>query len=69
MNESFIVYNEFAILNKLSEFPATLGSTETRIFTYILNVNSCKNDVTPSIDNVIMPYVIDDVMKIKLATE
>ena len=32
MNELFIVYNDSAILNRLSEFPAP------RIFTYILNV-------------------------------
>ena len=38
MNESFIVYNDSAILNRLSQFPATLVQTETRIFTYILNV-------------------------------
>ena len=38
MNESFIVYNDSAILNRLPEFPATLVQTETRIFTYILNV-------------------------------
>ena len=38
MNESFIVYNDSAILNRLSEFPATLVQTESRIFTYILNV-------------------------------
>ena len=38
MNESFIVYNDSAILNRLSEFPATIAQTETRIFTYILNV-------------------------------
>ena len=32
--------------------------------------NSCKDDITPSIIvNVIMPYVIDDVMKIKLVIE
>ena len=30
---------------------------------------SCKNDVTPSIFTVTQLYVIDDVMKIKLATE
>ena len=38
MNESFIVYNDSAILNRLSEFPATLVQTETRIFTYFLNI-------------------------------
>ena len=38
MNESFIVYNDSAILNRLSEFPATLVQTKTRIFAYILNV-------------------------------
>ena len=38
MNESFIVYNDSAILNRLSEFPETLVQTESRIFTYILNV-------------------------------
>ena len=27
--------------------------------------NSCKNDVTPSIVNFTMPYVIDDVIKIQ----
>ena len=37
MNESLIVYNASAILNRLSEFPATVVQTETRIFTYILN--------------------------------
>ena len=62
MNESFIVYNDSAIFKRLSEFPPTLVQTETRIFTYILTSSSCENDVTPSI-------VIDDVMKIKLATE
>ena len=39
MNESFKVYNDSAILNRPSEFPAILILTETRIFTYILNVN------------------------------
>ena len=34
MNESFIVYNDSAISNRLSEFPATLAQTETRILTY-----------------------------------
>ena len=29
--------------------------------------SSCKNEVTPSIVNVTMPYEIDDVMKLKLA--
>ena len=38
MNESFIVYNDSAIFNRLVEFPATLVQTETRNFTYILNV-------------------------------
>ena len=38
MYESFIVYNNSAILNRLPKFPATLVQTETRIFTYILNV-------------------------------
>ena len=38
MSESFIVYNDSAILNRPSEFPATLLKTEIRIFTYILNV-------------------------------
>ena len=38
MNESFIVYNDSAILNRLSEFPAILVQMETCIFTYILNV-------------------------------
>ena len=38
MNESFIVYNDSAILNRLLEFPATLVQTETCIITYILNV-------------------------------
>ena len=37
-NESFIVYNDSAILNRLSEFPATLVQTETRIFYVRLNV-------------------------------
>ena len=36
--ESFIVYNDYAILNRLSEFPAPLVKTETRIFTNIFNV-------------------------------
>ena len=30
---------------------------------------SCKNDVTPYSVNVTMPYVIGDIIKIKLATE
>ena len=38
MNESFIVYNDSVILNRLSEFHATLVWTETHILTYILNV-------------------------------
>ena len=38
MNETFIVYNDSTILNKLSELPATHLQTEPRIFTYILNV-------------------------------
>ena len=37
-NESFIVYNNSAILIRPSDFPATFVQTETRIFTYILNV-------------------------------
>ena len=31
--------------------------------------SSCENDVTPSIVNFTMPYVLNDVMKNKLATE
>ena len=61
-NKSFIVYNDSAILNRLSEFPATLVQTETRILRTFWMSSSCESDVTPSI-------VIDDVMKIKLATE
>ena len=38
MNESFIVYNDSTILNRLSEFPAALVYTKMRIFTYISNV-------------------------------
>ena len=59
MNESFIVYNDSAILNRLSEFPATQVQTESHTF---WTLSSCENDVTPSI-------VIDDVIRIKLATE
>ena len=62
MNESFIVYNDSAILNRLSEFPATLVQTESRFFRTFWTLSSCENDVTSSI-------VIDDVIKIKLATE
>ena len=39
MNESFRVYNDSAILNGALEFPVTLVWTETRIFTYVLNVH------------------------------
>ena len=39
MNKSFRVYNDSAILNKMSEFPVTLVWTETRISTYFLNVH------------------------------
>ena len=67
MDESFIVHNDSAILNRLSEFHAKHVQIETRIFTYDLTSNSCKNDVTLSIVNVTMPYVIDDAIKIKLA--
>ena len=38
MNESFIVYNYSAILNRLWEFPATFVQAEKCIFAYILNV-------------------------------
>ena len=73
MIESFIhvVYNDSAILNRLSEFPATLVLTETRILSTFRTSNSCKNGVTPSIVNFIMPYMymIGVVIKIKLATE
>ena len=37
MNESFIVYNDSAILNRLSEFPATRLDCYTYL-AYILNV-------------------------------
>ena len=40
-----------------------------RILRNTLNAQSCKNNVTLSTFNVTMPYVIDDVMKIKLATK
>ena len=69
INESFLVYNEYAILNRLSEFPTTLFETKTRILRTFRTSNSCKNDVTPSIVNVTMPYVIDEGMEIELAIE
>ena len=34
-----------------------------------LNVQRCKNDITTSSVNVTMPYVIGDIIKIKLATK
>ena len=51
------------------EFPVTLVVTETHVFIYVLESISSKNDVTLFIVNVTRLYVIDDVMKIKLATE
>ena len=39
MNESFRVYNDSIILNRVLEFPVTLVWTETPIFTYGLNVH------------------------------
>ena len=85
MKESFRNYNDSAILNRVLEFPVTLVVTETHVFMYVLESISCKNDVTlfmyvlESISckndvtlfivNVTRLYVIDDVMKIKLATE
>ena len=58
-NELSIVYNDSVILSRLSEFPATLVQTETRILCTFWTSSSCEDDVTPSI-------VTDDVMKIKL---
>ena len=66
MKEFFIVYNDSAILNRLLEFPATLIWTEMHIFMYFWTSNSCRNNDTPPIANITMPYMIDDVMKIKL---
>ena len=36
---------------------------------HVLIVQRCKNDVTTSSVNVTMPYVIGDIIKIKLATK
>ena len=36
---------------------------------HVLNVQRCKNDVTTSSVNVTMPYVLGDIIKIKLATK
>ena len=69
MHESFSVYNASAILNRALEFPIILFRTKMRIFMYVLNVISCKNDVTLSFVNVTRLYLIDSVMKIKLATK
>ena len=67
MNESFIVYNVSAILNRMSEFLATLTYTETMYF----NIHFERQVVVETtlrslIFNVTMTY---DVMKIKLATK
>ena len=69
MNESFIGYNDSAILNRLAEFPATLFRLKPVFLRTFWTSSSLKNDVTPSIVNVTMRYIIDDVMKFKLATE
>ena len=62
MNKSFTVYNESAILNRLTKCPVTLVQTEMRVLRMFWTTISCKNDVTPSIANVTSLYVIDDQM-------
>ena len=68
MNESFLTIPQS--WTDCQNFPQLLFRLK-RVFKHILNVtsNSCKNDFTQSIVNDTMPYVIDDVMKIKLATK
>ena len=64
MNESFIVLNDSAILNKLSEFRQLLFRLKHVFLHTFWTSSGCENGVTLSIVNVTMPYVIDDVMKI-----
>ena len=65
MNKSFRVYNDSSILIRALEFPVILVLILRTFWTSI----RCWKDITPSIANVTRLYMIDDVMKIKLATE
>ena len=65
MNEYFRVYSDSAILNRVLEFPATLLICIClRIFWTSI---SCKNVVAPSFAKVTRLYLIDDIIKNKLA--
>ena len=50
-------------------FPQLLFRLKPVFLQTILTPSSCENHVTTSIVNVTMPYVLNDVMKIKLATK
>ena len=70
MNERFRVHNNSALLNRVLEFPITLVLYGLKhvLSMFWMSIN-CKNGVAQYIVNVTRLYVIDDVMKIKLATE
>ena len=70
MNESFIVCKDSFILNRLSDFHATSClDYNTYFYVHFGLPIVVKKDVMPSIVSVTMPFVIDDVMKIKLVNE
>ena len=63
MNESFRVYNDSAILNRVLEFPVTLFWTETRILGIFWISISGKNNVKPSFVKVTRLYVVDELWR------
>ena len=65
MNESFSIYNDSAILDRVLVF----FGLKRVFYLHFERSLAVKNDVTSYIVNVTGLYVIDDVMKIKLATE
>ena len=70
MNKSFIFYNDPPSWTDCQNFRQLSFRLKLVLYVHFeRHVVVKKNDVTPPIVNVTMPYVIDDVMKIKLATE